>query len=209
KMSIDLSRAAVPTPGQHDPLDGYVTYVQLQATAELAPPEAHQPEVRELADDLVATIEASDLATADPLGLGGLLMDAARIEQLTDAGAFRNETLATFVLASAANGLDYYERAGGPRQPVRLRLPFRELGLALGLHGLELIAAKAASRRLQATTRVLERYTPMVAEIERFWLEPSSQETASWTAHRDINDVTLAAALTPAGMIELPRPPVG
>jgi hypothetical protein len=28
KMSIDLSRALVPSMGQHDPLDGFVTYVQ-------------------------------------------------------------------------------------------------------------------------------------------------------------------------------------
>ena len=70
-------------------------------------------------------------------------------------------------------------------------------------------AATAASRRLQEMTRMLEKYAAMVAEIERFWLAPSSQEAAPWTAHRDINDVTLAAALAPAGMIEIPRPPVG
>jgi hypothetical protein len=160
KMSIDLTRAAVPTPGQHDPLDGYVTYVQLRATTEFAPAEVHQPAVGGQADGLVAAIEVSHLYTADPLGLGGLLIDAARIEQLTEAGAFRNETLAAFVLAAAASGLKDYERAGGRWRPAELRLPFRELGLAVGLHGLELIAATAASPRLQALTRMLERYAP-------------------------------------------------
>jgi hypothetical protein len=207
KMSIDLTRAAVPTPGQHDPLDGYVTYVQLQATTEFAPAEVHQPAVGGHADGLVAAIEVSHLHTADPLGLGGLLIDAARIEQLTEAGAFRNETLAAFVLAAAASGLKDYERGGGRRRPAELRLPFRELGLAVGLHGLELIAATAASPRLQALTRMLERYAPMAAEIEEFWLAPTNREAATWTAHRDINDVTLAAALAPAGLIELRQPP--
>ena len=31
KMSIDLSRPLVPSMGQHDPLDGYITYSQLQS----------------------------------------------------------------------------------------------------------------------------------------------------------------------------------
>jgi len=33
KMSIDLSRPLVPSMGQHDPLDGFITYRQLQAAA--------------------------------------------------------------------------------------------------------------------------------------------------------------------------------
>lgn len=35
KMSIDLSSPLVPSMGQHDPLDGLITYLQLQATAPL------------------------------------------------------------------------------------------------------------------------------------------------------------------------------
>ena len=37
KMSIDLSYPLVPSMGQHDPLDGLVTYCQLQATAKKDP----------------------------------------------------------------------------------------------------------------------------------------------------------------------------
>jgi hypothetical protein len=33
KMSIDLSYPLVSTMGHHDPLDGFITYLQLQATA--------------------------------------------------------------------------------------------------------------------------------------------------------------------------------
>ena len=32
KMSIDLSRPLVPSMGHHDPLDGFITYSELQAT---------------------------------------------------------------------------------------------------------------------------------------------------------------------------------
>lgn len=35
KMSTDLSRPLVASTGQHDPLDGYVTCVQLRATASM------------------------------------------------------------------------------------------------------------------------------------------------------------------------------
>ena len=206
KMSVDLTRAAVPMPGQHDPLDGYVTYMQLDATAEFAPPEAHQPSVAPQADGLAAAIDVSQLHTADPLGLGGLLIDAARIEQLTQSGAFRDENLAAFVLSATASGLNDYERDGGPRRPIALRLPFRELGLAIGLHGLELVAEQAASRRLKTMAALLERYAPLAPEIEAFWLDPKNREAAAWTAHRDINDVTLAAALAPKGLIELLDP---
>ena len=33
KMSIDLSYPLVPFMGQHDALDGYITYLQLESTA--------------------------------------------------------------------------------------------------------------------------------------------------------------------------------
>ena len=37
KMSIDLSYPLVASMGQHDPLDGFITYLQLQSTAEKDP----------------------------------------------------------------------------------------------------------------------------------------------------------------------------
>src|SRR6202142_2578317 len=38
KMSIDLSTPLVRSMGQHDPLDGFVTCTQLEATAAVIPP---------------------------------------------------------------------------------------------------------------------------------------------------------------------------
>jgi hypothetical protein len=204
KMSIDLTRAAVSAPGQHDPLDGYATYTQLAATAELAPPDARLPTVDGQADDLFSAIEVGALHTADPLGIGGLLIDAARIMQL-DASV--NDRLAAFVLSAAASGLADHEREGVRRRPAGLRLPFRELGLAVGLRGRGLVAERARTPAARDTVRLLARYAPVADEIEEFWRDRRNQEAATWTAHRDINDVTLAAALAPAGMTELPLPP--
>ena len=208
KMSIDLTRAAVASQGQHDPLDGYVTCVQLHTTAKAAPADFRRPAIDGLADELVASIELSDLNTTDPLGLGGLLLDAARIEQLAHAGAFRNEDLAAAILATAASGLAAYERSGAPRREIGSRLPFRELGLVLGLRAIELVAENAPG--LRASTRpLLEAHAPLAAEIERFWLDSRNREAANWTAYRDINDVTLAAALAPEGFVELLPPSRG
>jgi len=46
KMSIDLSRPLVPSMGQHDPLDGFVTYNELQATATKDPKKSMENDLR-------------------------------------------------------------------------------------------------------------------------------------------------------------------
>ena len=51
KMSIDLSRPLVPSMGHHDPLDGFVTYSELQATAERGREKSKGTDLRtEIAD---------------------------------------------------------------------------------------------------------------------------------------------------------------
>jgi len=81
KLSIDLSRPLVPSMGQHDPLDGFVTCTQLEATAATL----HLPAVPALAEaraDFEQMLGRQGLVTSDPLGLGGLLVDACRLAQL-------------------------------------------------------------------------------------------------------------------------------
>src|SRR5262249_42749795 len=65
KLSIDLSRPLVASMGQHDPLDGLVTYTQLQAIAPGA-----EPSLGNAVADFAAMVEPKEFATADPLGLG-------------------------------------------------------------------------------------------------------------------------------------------
>src|SRR5687768_174201 len=89
KMSIDLKRPIVPSMGQHDPLDGLVTYLDLQATAAALDTVGRAPDLTDAVSDFAAMIEPENLATADPLGIGGLLVDAARLAQLIKAGIRR------------------------------------------------------------------------------------------------------------------------
>ena len=60
KMSIDLTRPLVPSMGQHDPLDGLVTYNELQLTATRVFGQPVQPVlVQEIADMTGMTTETT------------------------------------------------------------------------------------------------------------------------------------------------------
>jgi hypothetical protein len=211
KMSIDLSRPLVPSMGHHDPLDGFITCVELQSTASAWSDGLDQSSLmRELAG-FASMIEGRDWATADPLGLGGLLMDACRVEQLMGRDALPNDDLLRTLLVAALEGLRYYARNGEFGEAASTRLAFRELGLAIGLHAIELIAADVQRdhRRfsngsdIRALLEELGRYVSLVSAIESFWLAPDHREARTWSEHRDINEVMLATSLIPAGFLML------
>ncbi len=202
KMSIDLSRPLVPSMGQHDPLDGYVTYLQLQDTP-LPADSCAAASLDGAIADFALMIDPDHLATNDPLGIGGLLMDAYRLAQLDRGGA---EDVLEASLQAALAGLDEY--AGWSLQiplQARRRLAFRELGLAIGLAALERLRA-IAQPRLHPLITELERYTPVRNALETFWLQPESQRAESWHEHAAINTVMLATSLVPDGFLTLHRP---
>ncbi|MGE5182162.1 MAG: hypothetical protein ACM31C_08870 [Acidobacteriota bacterium] len=114
KRSIDLSRAQVPSMGHHDPLDGYVTALELGLPV--------------IAADYRAMIDPHTLATGDALGIGGLLFDAYRLAQLD-----RDHALREALVEAARVGLAHLATHGELRRPAEHRLAFRELGLSLGL----------------------------------------------------------------------------
>jgi hypothetical protein len=87
KMSIDLSYPLVPSMGLHDPLDGFITYNQLQATAARDSETSTFPDLNVEIADLADICKGKNWATDDPLGIGGLLSDAFKVAQL-----FVNET---------------------------------------------------------------------------------------------------------------------
>jgi hypothetical protein len=126
KMSIDLSRPLVPSMGHHDPLDGFITCIELQTTASQL--SSSGPSLEETAADFARMMIDRDWATADPLGLGGLLMDASRVAQLEGLGGFDGAELLRTLLAAALEGLQHYARRNDLRQPASRRLAFRELG---------------------------------------------------------------------------------
>jgi hypothetical protein len=195
KMSIDLTRPLVASMGQHDALDGYVTCLELELTASRSP-ERSGPKLAGAASDFASMIEDRQLATDDPLGIGGLLLAAYRMQRLLSAGASAQKGLLEKVLTGALSGLDTYAQEGALREPAETRLAFRELGLAIGLHAV--LSLRGEPRSL---LRQFDRYAPLEAQIIGFWLDPSHQKSASFMEHLDINQVMLATSLAPEGYL--------
>lgn len=200
KMSTDLSRPLVPSMGHHDPLDGFITYTQLQATLLCLTGGPAGPSLKPALGDFAKMIEGGDFVTPDPLGLGVLLVDASRVEQLRQCAAFPGRDLEVSLLQAALEGLAHFARQPDLRQPAIRRLAFRELGLAIGLSALALFQDDAETRALCVA---LGRYTPLAAHIRSFWLDSDNQLARSWSEHRDINEVMLATSLVPEGCLIL------
>jgi hypothetical protein len=193
--------------GQHDPLEGYINNLQLQSTAVALRQPAGEPDLEPGTRQYAAMLKRTELATADPLGLGGLLIDAWRLQQLMQQGTPSEAQLLERLLQAALLGLEHYARGNELEQPARYRLAFRELGLAIGLHALERMhqaAGETGTRAwLRAQLEELMRYLPLRETILTFWRNPEHQLTASWIEHQDINAVMLATALAPAGVLDL------
>jgi hypothetical protein len=200
KMSIDLSRALVTSMGQHDPLDGYITTQELRATAAALGQQA-PPELTEASRAYAAMLRRGDWATDDALGIGGLLVDAWRAQQLARPGAGVEPHLFERLLEAARSGLALYVQGGDLQLPARYRLAFRELGLAIGLHAVERMQAATPGQRAQL--EALKHYLPLAGDIEAFWLDPTQQRSATWIEHQDINTVMLATSLVPDGYLDL------
>jgi hypothetical protein len=209
KMSIDLSRILVPSMGQHDPLDGLVTFRQLEKTRSQLHADATSPAAKEAAFAEMVDFEA--LGTADPLGIGGLLLDAAHLEQIRSADDFGARRLMEALVTAASDGIDAFLQQGDLRERAEHRLAFRELGLAIGLAALETIEDSLARRAHDARDAVLrDLVDPLVPfanlgrSIESFWREPANRRSDTWRAHEDINEVMLAASLVPHGVTIIP-----
>ena len=216
KMSIDLTYPLVPSMGQHDPLDGLVTYCELQLAAKELE-QSPRPDLRSEVADMAGLCGELSLATDDPLGTGGLLFDASRIAQVMVGGGagFMADlgldgrlglpNLLGDVVDSALLGLKAFADSVPLRLPADYRLAFRELGLSIGLSGvgelLHLIHENPAlfggDSSLQVQAEALQSYVPLGEAIKQFWLDNGNQEAGSWTEHREINMVMLATSLAP------------
>jgi hypothetical protein len=183
KMSIDLGRPLVASMGQHDALDGYVTYSELG------------PGLEQETADFSGMLDGGNWTTTDPLGIGGLLVDAYLLSKLRP-----DDPLIDRMLDAALPGLELAERS--LRGPAEERLAFRELGLSIGLHAVERMAA---ARRLPGEARFrlarLARYAALADPIESFWMETEQQESESFREHLDIDEVMLATSLAPDGFL--------
>jgi len=202
KMSIALDRPQVASMGQHDPLDGLVTCLQLHAHR--APGDSG-PDLQPALRDFAALVQPGGLATTDPLGLGGLLGDAWRLAQLRIDGT---GSLLAAILAGAAAGLSASMRQRPFAGPADRRLAFRELGLAIGLAAVPRLqraldaGPPAARDGARASLEALAVHLPLARELVAFWRQPAHQRFAAWEAHEDINAVMLATALVPEGYLD-------
>ncbi len=211
KMSIDLTRPLVPSMGHHDPLDGFITYSELQATAERSPKKLTGTDLRTEIADMTRICEGKDWATDDPLGIGGLLFDAGRVTQLMLTGDLELKDLLETLLESSLIGLNSFVRENALKLPADDRLAFRELGLSIGLRAVEKIRelidqkpSPAGGRdSLRSLLKTLSKYAGLTETVERFWLERKNRESETWTTHHDINRVMLATSLAPDGFLKI------
>ncbi len=212
KMSTDLSYPLVTSMGQHDPLDGLITYLQLQSTAVNDPDKSAEFDLGAEIRDMVAMGEGISWATDDPLGIGELLSTAYKLAQLIVIEGFDQAALLDVLLDSSLTGLQAYTRGRNPLMtPAKYRLAFRELGLSTGLHAIEKLQGLIKQTppdlkmksRLHSQIENLMRYAPFSEVIETFWLEPANRQASTWRGHRDINMVMLATSLAPNGYLTL------
>ena len=202
KMSIDLSRPLVSSMGQHDPLDGLITCLELQTAAGFEP--ADGTDLTAAIADMTQMCSQARWATDDPLGIGGLLDDATRLGELIfERGMVRHELLHHLLVEAerSLRGLDWSILLS---RSVGHRLAFRELGLAIGIHGLPRIGRLVGPKRVLATlSDGLQQYQPLAEQIEAFWSDPAHRLSRTWIDHRDINMVMLATSLAPESYLQL------
>jgi hypothetical protein len=207
KMSIDLSRPLVARMGQHDPLDGYITCAQLRSTSAELGSSSSGPDLEEELAGFQEMLAPETWGTTDPLGLGGLLVDAGRVSQLLRR-EFPEPELLPFLLVAAWSGLRRDRARGELEGRADRRLAFREIGLAIGLEALGTIRVNSGwvpgePLRVQALLDELDGCAALAETVRSFWLLPVNRATRTWTAHRDINEVMLATSLLPDGFLLL------
>lgn len=188
KMSVDLSRPQVMSSGAHDPLEAYFSTLSVkQYSAEETPELDHQLTLYQ------TLCQTKNWTTSDPLGLGTLLLNAVQSAALQQETEIPTSIKAGELLKNACHGLDFYLKGYEPNKTAHGRLAFRELGLVLGLRVIDGLREKLVEWQLDLVE--IDRYMYMAEEIENFWLLAENRAVESWTAHLDINEVSLAAVL--------------
>ena len=142
-MSTDLSRPLVAATGQHDALDGYITFREAQFAASKMPIDAGVADLNGGIKWLSGLCEHRDWTTDDPLGVGGLLFDACRLCQLPGQHHPGDVPLLKEITQACERGIVAFRNGRNPARPAPHRLAFRELGLAIGLRALPIIAGAA------------------------------------------------------------------
>ena len=209
KMSVDLSYPLVWSMGHHDPLNGLVTYSELQSAAGNYSERSPSPDLDAEIADMAVMCRGKNWSTDDPLGIGGLLIDAYKMAQLIVAGRFTRPELLGTVLDDSLTGLDCFARKFPFKLPAHYRLAFRELGFSIGLQATERLQRLVEqypdvfTKRHNVNSRIkrLMEYARLSELIHAFWDEGKNRESDTWTEHRDINMVMLSTSLSPDGYL--------
>ncbi len=188
KMSVELDRPLVESMGQHDGLDGWITFLQLQNVS--LKDSKNDIDLSYEIDQLKIMAKSSYLPTLDPLGLGGLLCDILFLNRLkTGDDRFLSKMIETSL--GSLKELILYQNF--LQQDAPKRLAFRELGLCVGL--------KAVQKTPKIIQNLFEPYTPLLDEIISFWADENNRNNPTWKEHEEINSVSLATALEPEGYL--------
>jgi hypothetical protein len=193
KMSTDLSRPLTFAMGLHDALDGFITFREAQHVSSEMRPKTEVPDLTSDIETLSKLCRHRDWATADPLGIGGLLFDACRLSQLI--GGHADQELLEQLRDASEKGIEAFLGSRSLLRPPSQRLAFRELGLAIGLKALPTIIGRARGTRND--------HSSLADEIVSAWLPLARSPDELWRGHRDINDVMLAAALIPETFLSI------
>ncbi len=211
KMSIDLSYPLVSSMGHHDPLDGFITYLQLQATAARASMNTTGFNLCAEIADMTDICEGKRWETDDPLGIGELITAAYKLAQLMLIGGFERANFLNVLLDSSLTSLQSFANRAVLKPPARYKLAFREIGLSIGLHAIEKLLGLIkkttcdfnVKHQLQARADNLMQYIPLRDKIVAYWMEATNRESSDWMEHRDINMIMLATSLVPEGYLSL------
>lgn len=202
KMSIDLSRPLVSSMGHHDPLDGLITFYELEATAkQFSLKISLQTEI----ESMEMMCKEKDWATEDALGLGGLLTDAYKLVQLIDIHQLRDTDRLLSLLEDIEYSLHMFSNHNQLHLPAGYRLAFREFGLSIGLCAISRMQNRIEKHpnhfknadQLTSMLSRLSHFFPISKLIGDFWLQPQHRLVHSWSDHEDINTVMLATVLAP------------
>jgi hypothetical protein len=196
KMSIDLSRPLVPSFGQHDPLDGLITLLELQPKQ-----DARKGGDRRLAneiDELSKMCAAGRWVSEDPLSAGGLLECGYRLGRLVFENDVPLRGLLERALVDAETSLRLIDRERFSHGPAGHRLAFRELGLAIGIETIRHLQRLVASDDLlRKVCRRLSPHESLGEQIRAYWSGNKPRQNRTWEEHVDINSVMLATCIVP------------
>ncbi len=190
KMDTDLSRPVVESMGTHDPLEGLVCVI---SAMEAAPESIIY--LDSLKQDFQDLCQNMSWFTTDALGIGGLLLNTAITAELSlNKKPLPPNIRPGYLFAESLAGIQAYSKLEFNRlKPADIRLPFRECGLSLGFRVLYGIRNRHQS--LDMDFSELGKFLYLVEDIEDFWCDPDNQQSQTWSAHRDINEVTLASSI--------------